>query len=195
MRGMLARLALLVLSAVSSVSLMEWERMKPGGYSRDLRFTDKAGAHVVRFAFAPQRRKKTGDGYSRSQQLLVTHTVGDKQVWQAKDFVNDCELDLELDVLEGSIEVTDLDDDGVGEVSFLYKLGCRSDVSPLTVKLLMYEGTKKYALRGESYERVGETEYAGGTFTPDFDGAPRAFLTFAKAKWQRLVVDLPRPKD
>lgn len=146
----------------------------------------------MKFLLGAQRQTKTAEGYSRNKEFFVTHSLGAQQVWKAKDFVNRCEFDLELEMLDDSIEVTDLDNDGLAEISFLYKLGCRSDVSPLDVKLLMYEGTTKYALRGESYERVGETEYAGGAFKPDFNGAPPAFLEFAKAKWKRLVVDLPR---
>lgn len=185
---------MMVLTAAPQAQLAAWETTK-SGQTRELRFTDKDGAHLVKFFLGAQRQKKIEDGYSRDRDLNVTHTVGKREVWKAKDFVKQCEFDLELEFLDGSFEVTDLDDDGVAEVSFLYKLGCRSDVSPLEVKLLMYEGSKKYALRGESYERVGETEYAGGTFKPDFGDAPPAFLEFAKLKWQRLVVDLARPGD
>ena len=185
---------LLALAGAPHAQLTDWARTREG-QARDLRFTDKDGAHLVRFALGAKRQKKTEEGYTRDRDLHVTHTVGTREVWKAKDFVKQCEFDLELEFLDNSIEVTDLDDDGIAVVSFLYKLGCRSDVSPLEVKLLMYEGKTKYALRGESYERVGETEYMGGTFKPDFGDAPPAFLEFAKAKWQRLVVDLARPKD
>ena len=177
---------LVAMSAVSAVTVTPWEKGKDG-QARELRFTDSQGAHVVKFLLGAQRQTKTADGYSRNKEFFVTHSLGAQQVWKAKDFVQRCEFDLELEMLDDSIEVTDLDNDGVAEISFLYKLGCRSDVSPLEMKLLMYEGTTKYALRGESYERVGETEYAGGTFKPDFKGAPPAFLEFAKTKWERLV--------
>lgn len=183
---MFARLMLVALSAVSAVSLAPWEKAK-GGQTRELHFTDKEGAHTVKFFLGDLRQKKIEEGYTRDRDLTVTHTIGKREVWKAKDFVKQCEFDLELEVLENSIEVTDLDDDGIAEVSFLYKLGCRSDVSPLDVKLLMYEGSTKYALRGQSYERVGETEYMGGEFKPDFGDAPPAFVDYAKARWQRLV--------
>lgn len=191
---MVSSILLLALAGAPHAQLTDWARTREG-QARDLRFTDKDGAHLVRFALGAKRQKKIEEGYTRDRDLNVTHTVGTREVWKAKDFVKQCEFDLELEFLDNSIEVTDLDDDGIAEVSFLYKLGCRSDVSPLEVKLLMYEGKTKYALRGESYERVGETEYMGGTFKPDFGDAPPAFLEFAKAKWQRLVVDLARPKD
>lgn len=173
----------LALSAAPSSTLGEWTTKKDVR-SRELRFTDSAGEHVVTFSLTSRAR-----GDTKSRDLLVTHLAGKQEVWRAKDFVTDCEFDLELDLLEGSIEVTDLDGDGAAEVSFLYRLGCRSDVSPLTVKLLMYEGATKYALRGDSRERVGENEFMGGEFRADpaFDNAP-AFLAHAKARWKSLVL-------
>ena len=186
---------LLVLAVIGAAapqpSVSSWTSSK-GVDSRELRFTDKAGEHVVRFVLsAEKKRPGEGDSIERSRELTVTHAVGKKEVWRAKDFVSKCEFDLTLDVIEGSIRVTDLDDDGEPEVSFLYRTACRSDVSPLTVKLLMYEGATKYALRGESRERVGEHELVGGEFKTDpaFEQAPRSFVEFAKTQWKTLVVE------
>ncbi len=186
---------LLVLAVIGGAapqsSVSGWSSTK-GVDSRELRFTDKSGQHVVRFVLGAEKKKKgEGDSIERSRELVVTHSVGKKEVWRARDFVQQCEFDLSLEVLEGSIRLTDLDDDGEPEISFLYRLGCRSDVSPLTVKLLLYEGSTKYALRGESRERVGEHELAGGDFKvdPAFEQAPRPFVEFAKAQWKTLVVE------
>ncbi len=187
-------LVLLAVAPQSSVS--EWTSSK-GVDSRELRFTDKAGPHVVRFELSAEKQKKLpDDGLERSRYLTVTHSVGKKEIFRAKDFVERCEFDLTLEVVEGSIRLTDLDDDGEPEVSFVYRSACRSDVSPLTAKLLLYEGSAKYALRGTSRERVGETEYAGGEFTvdPSFEQAPRPFIEFAKAQWKSLIVEAAGPR-
>lgn len=187
---------LLVLLAVApQTSVSEWRSSK-GVASREARFTDKAGAHLVRFELSAEKQKKVGDEIERSRYLTVTHSIGKKELFRAKDFIERCEFDLTLEVIEGSIKVTDLDDDGEAEVSFVYRSACRSDVSPLTAKLLMYEGSTKYALRGTTRERVGETEYAGGEFTvdPAFEQAPRPFIDFAKAQWQRLIVGAANPE-
>ena len=127
----------------------------------------------------------------RSRYLTVTHLVGKKEIFRARDFVERCEFDLTLEVIEGSIRLTDLDDDGEPEVSFVYRSACRSDVSPLTAKLLLYEGSTKYALRGTTRERVGETEYEGGAYTvdPSFEQGPGPFIEFAKAQWKSLIVE------
>ncbi|MDP1823044.1 MAG: hypothetical protein Q8L48_07375 [Archangium sp.] len=185
------RLLVLLLGADPQSSVSTWASSK-GVDSRELRFTDKSGDHVVRFTLTRPSAPPGANAH-----LTVIHTVGKKEVWRAKDFVEKCEFDLTLDVVEGSIRLTDLDADGEPEVSFLYRLSCRSDVSPLTAKLLLYEGATKYALRGETKERVGENEFAGGDFTvdPSFQQAPKAFLEFAKAQWKTLIVEpaaLPR---
>lgn len=178
---------LLLLAAGAEPVLDSVERHAAQGL--EARYSDAAGAHLVRFTFTA-KTKKAGDEWERSLTLSITDTVGKKTLWKARDFVERCPFDATLDVDEGSIAVTDLDHDGVGEFSFLYSLGCRSDVSPLTVKLLMYEGAAKYALRGESRERVSETEYVGGTFTvdPAFGKAPADFLERAKATWNERVL-------
>lgn len=190
------RLLLALLGAAPQSSVSNWTSSK-GVDSRELRFTDKAGAHVVRFGLSAEKQKKgANDSIARSRELLVVHTVGKKEVWRAKDFVTKCEFDLSLEVVEGSIKVTDLDDDGEPEISFLYQLGCRSDVSPRTAKLLLYEGSTKYAARGETREQVGEAEYAGGDFVldPSFEQAPRSFAEFVRFQWKALVVEQAGPR-
>lgn len=185
------RLLVLVLSAAPQGALSSWSSSK-GVDSREFRFTDAAGEHVVRFVLGAEKKKEKDDWVLRSRELLVTHVVGKKEIWRAKDFVEQCEFDLSLEVVEGSIRVTDLDEDGEAEISFLYRLGCRSDVSPLTAKLLLYEGAAKYALRGQSKEQVGEAEFVGGDFKPDpaFEQAPKAFLEFARGQWKGLVAEV-----
>lgn len=185
----------LLLGADPQSSVSAWTSSK-GVDSRELRFTDRAGEHVVRFSLGAEMKKNgPEEAVFRSRELTVTHSVGKKEVWRAKDFVEKCEFDLTLDVVDGSIRLTDLDADGEPEVSFLYRLSCRSDVSPHTAKLLMYEGAIKFALRGETKERVGENEFAGGDFTvdPSFTQAPKPFLDFAKAQWKALIVAAAEP--
>jgi hypothetical protein len=49
------------------------------------------------------------------------------------------------------LDLTDLDGDGTREVTFAYRLGCVSDVSPVTVNLVLLEGSAKHLVRGESW--------------------------------------------
>lgn len=176
---MLPHVLALALTAAPEAKLDAWVSSK-NGQTRQLTFSNASGPHVVAFKFAANRER-----------FDVVHTAGKQEVWRAKDFNQGCEFDATFEVVEGSISVTDLDDDGEPEISFIYRVGCRSDVSPVTVKLLMYEGSTKYALRGDSRERVSETDFMGGDFKidPAFEKAPPRFLEYAKAQWKKLVFE------
>ncbi len=110
---------------------------------------------------------------------------------QFKERIADCAFDVTLKPFTGSWSITDLDKNGIAEVTFAYHTGCRSDVSPITHKVLMTTSDKagatvKYALRG--YTRVlGE----GGNFKADpaFKQAPAAFLDHAAKVWAATVTE------
>jgi hypothetical protein len=179
-------LALLTQTAVHDVKLAAV------GTGQRLTFADVKGAHQVDFVLEKVIEKRAADRMTRSQTLRITHTLGKVTEWQAKDFVLDCEFDLTLEVVPESIEVTDLDQDGRAEVSFIYRRGCKSDVSPLEQKLLFYAAGKKYALRGTTRVKVGEDakgapELVGGEVKPDFVNAPAPFLPHARTQWDRFV--------
>ena len=112
------------------------------------------------------------------------------QTWKIQDFVQDCPNDVTARHLTDSLEVTDLDGDGLAETSFIYRTACRGDVSPSTQKLLMHEGATKYALRGTARIEAGGTPF-GGTYEADpaFEAAPPAFLAEADALWERHVLE------
>ncbi len=99
-----------------------------------------------------------------------------------------CEFDLTAAFVPGSLTITDLDADGVGEATFLYTLHCTSDVSPATRKLIMREGEAKYAIRGTTKLPEG---YGGGEMRldPSFRAAPKSFREYAVQRWNRYVAD------
>lgn len=166
----------------------------------EVTFSDRDGQHKVTINESPIEKKQKGDEWLKSARLSVVSEVRSTKdakwvtTWQAKDFVNDCEFDVTLGVIDDSIEVTDIDDNGRAEVSFMYRLGCRSDVSPNALKLLMYQGSTKWALRGQSKVKVGvengKPVYAGGEVTVDgaFKGNP-TLLREAMEQWKRNVTE------
>ncbi|RTQ53598.1 hypothetical protein EJV47_02345 [Hymenobacter gummosus] len=165
---------------------------------KDLADTDMEGRTVE--LFARQYVRAAGGQY--------------QELWRLQDAVRNCPFDLDLGPLPGATRVTDLDHDGQTETTLVYKLSCRSDVSPADLKLILREGKAKYALRGYTvvqYDSVPLTqrvpanaccldtigqaeleehyELAAGRYENenDFRGAPRAFLGFARAHWRRYV--------
>lgn len=59
-----------------------------------------------------------------------------------------CPFDITCAFIENSTTITDLDKDGFAEVKLQYSLACRSDVSPATMKIMIYENGEKYSLSG-----------------------------------------------
>ena len=111
-------------------------------------------------------------------------------LWRLHDLVDICQYDLDATFLPNSLTITDLDNNGIAESTFLYKLGCRSDVSPVQLKLIMHEGKAKYALRGETMVPTTDPEKKLGgqkAIDPGFHRAPKAFLDYALQQWNAFV--------
>jgi len=110
--------------------------------------------------------------------------------WKVYDFMKDCPVDLEANFIKNTFAVTDLDKNGKAEVWLMYNTGCHGDPSPINMKVLMYEGAKKYAMRGSTKVRISETEYEGGQYTFDdpFKQAPKVFKDYAIKLWDKNVI-------
>jgi hypothetical protein len=108
-----------------------------------------------------------------------------KQLREVKDKYEDCEFDNMTRFLEDASQVTDLDNDGLGEVWFAYVADCASDVSPLTTKLLGLENGDKYIIRG-TIDFAGLTP---GTKKVDasLKKGPKEFAAHADQLWAKLA--------
>jgi hypothetical protein len=107
-------------------------------------------------------------------------------LWKIADFERSCSFDLYAGFLKGALFITDLDSNGVAESLFLYKLSCRSDVSPARLKLIMHEGVTKYAIRGTT-KLPGNN--GGGEMDIDasFKAAKPVLMEFAVENWKKYV--------
>ena len=108
------------------------------------------------------------------------------------DFIEDCPVDFFINYIEGSLTITDLDNDGLKEISFLYELSCQGDISPAKMKLIMFEGKNKFKLRGMRQNRATmelNQEFGYGKYTVDksFEEAPDSFLEHARKLWEKYV--------
>jgi hypothetical protein len=147
-------------------------------------------------------------------QYVQTDT-GYRMVWKLIDFIKECPFDITLAFFKGSVSITDLDADGIAEATIIYKLSCRSDVSPDYMKLIMREGTAKYSLRGwmcdpgngEQKQACVEEDslnlekltkptdeweqmllsFGRYETEKEFANAPVSFLSFARHQWLKYV--------
>ncbi len=102
------------------------------------------------------------------------------------DFVRSCYLDgLTASFIEDAFRVTDLDKNGLAEVWVAYVLDCAGAPGPMTMKIIMYEQGRKYAMRGQSRSLVNENDYRGGKYQFDeaFVSGPPQFRAFAEELW------------
>jgi hypothetical protein len=107
--------------------------------------------------------------------------------WKMIDYISDCELDIVCSFYDDHLTITDLDSNGLAEITMLYALSCKGDVSPNEKKLIMYEGTQKYAIRGEELMLL-QKDTLGGSWKADtaFSKAPKAFLSYAVERWEKF---------
>jgi hypothetical protein len=92
-----------------------------------------------------------------------------------------------MDYIDNTLNVTDLNQNGIGETTFLYKLACRGDVSSEHLKLLMHESNRKYAIRGTITLMMNGEVYQKGEM--EIDGSlkkgPEEFLEHALSEWKK----------
>ncbi|SHL07576.1 M949_RS01915 family surface polysaccharide biosynthesis protein [Flavobacterium chilense] len=113
-----------------------------------------------------------------------------KQIWKVYDFIADCPVDLDVSFIKNTFQITDLNHNGVAETWLMYKTACQGGVDPSNVKIIMYEGNQKFAMRGENKVQVGtddngKKQFMGGEykFDENFKKAPQVFKDFAQKLW------------
>jgi hypothetical protein len=166
-----------------------------GKLKEAIRWTDKMGDNIVITVetgkYENPKFKHEAEG--SDAELFAFHYVlkdGWQQVWKIYDFIQDCPVDLEASFVKKTLQVTDLNKDGTAEIWVMYRTVCHGDVSPFNMKIIMYEGVQKFAMRGETRVQVSEKEYIGGSYKFDkaFTDAPPSFRDFAVKLWNKNVV-------
>lgn len=177
----------------SSGTLPEGVKKVSGKAERWVSWQDDKGDNVAVFSSDSKEKMKKDGERLLSKGIYVTVFTGKngklKRVREVRELANACMFDLTNEVRETSVGVTDLDADGVGELTFAYVTGCRSDVSPLTMKLVVLEGADKNILRGTTRLNPGDG-WVGGEFTAEFGKrAPATFLEHATKMWTKFVTE------
>ena len=151
----------------------------------DAMWNDKNGENMVIITETPVLEQS---GY---KELFGYHYINNngetKLLWMIHDYIDECPVDITLKYIDNSLTITDLNNNGIAESSFLYRMSCKGDVSPDDMKLLMHEGETKYAIRGQMKLTIkGEGTYGGEMkIDPSFDKAPKEFLDYAKDRWNK----------
>lgn len=168
-----------------------------------VRWKDKLGENIVittetGYHINKKFEHETDDG--SDAELFAYHFIVSeseiKQTWKVYDFISDCPVDIVASFVKNTFQVTDLNNNGIAETWLMYKTICHGDVSPCDMKIIMYEGQQKYAMRGESKVEVGildngEKQFLGGSFKFDesFKKGPKIFKEFAQKLWNENLIE------
>ncbi len=152
---------------------------------KSVQFRDKNGLNYV----IATLEENTKDDYT-SKTLLVEHFLESpahesRLLRQITDFEPDCPVDNQLEMFPESFTISDLDNNLYAEIIFMYKTGCKGDVSQSGLKLMVLENGNKAAVRGKT--TIKEFKLAGEK-TPDaaFKKLPTLIQDKANALWAKF---------
>jgi len=155
------------------------------------RWKDKRGENIVILTETGLRWKDVWEA-TRNAWIYAYHFVrnGDstlKEVWTLNEVVYDCAFEVRCEFFDNSLSITDLDGDGVAEVSFVYAYGCKGSLDPDNKKLVLTEGKEEYKIKGKTLV-IRNQEKQGGDkdVEKNFKQAPEAFLEYANKQWDRF---------
>ena len=164
-----------------------------GNVEEARRWTDRNGQNLLVLARTEEVWGKDSLGNeARSREIHGYHYVrqgsGNRLLWQTVDFVRDCDVDIVLEYAPASVQVTDVDHDGIAETTYVYAIACMGGMDPAGMKLILHEGATKYAIRGFQDLRELGSEYPA----PEMHVEPAlatqpALREFAVAQWRRFV--------
>jgi hypothetical protein len=167
-----------------------------------VRWKDKSGDNIVVITETGSYRSKkflheydqSGDAELFGYHFLIENNQA-IQTWKVYDYIDDCPVDIVASFVKNSFKITDLDHNGIAEIWLMYKTVCHGDVSPCEMKIIMYEGKQKFAMRGESKVQIGiddngEKTFEGGNYKLDeaFEKGPKVFKDFALSLWNKKTI-------
>lgn len=166
-----------------------------GKLKQAVRWADRHGDNIVVISetgiYKNPKFKHENDG-SDAEIFAYHYIIKDsiRQTWKIYDFIQDCPVDIEASFIKNTLQVTDLDKDGVGEIWTMYKKACHGDVSPCEMKIIMYQADKKFAIRGQNKVYLSKTESYGGEYKLDqaFKNGPKVFRDFALKLWNKNIL-------
>ncbi|MFO0436446.1 MAG: M949_RS01915 family surface polysaccharide biosynthesis protein [Sphingobacteriaceae bacterium] len=165
-----------------------------GAFKNALQFNDANGQQVIvlsetgLFSSKDNEDNRNASVYAN---LYSVNTISTSLLWTIKDHVKDCPVDVVAQFIPQSLSVTDLNKNKVAEVWVMYKLVCHGDVSPCDMKIIMYEGKQKFAMRGRNKVEYEPNKFEGGEYTFDkaFQSTSKEIKDFAIELWKKNIVE------
>lgn len=153
-------------------------RMTHKGQVQDgMVWKDESGENTLIVCYDSDAQRQKRDIY-----VYQYRVVGGKctLAWDIKDFGSDL---CEMTFVDGSLQLIDLDRDGILEACFMYQNRCDGLDPYVTKMMLMHNGTK-LAIRGKF--GVEEGEELEKTLDPAVTQAPAIFKNFMLLNWKEF---------
>ncbi|MFM7007221.1 MAG: M949_RS01915 family surface polysaccharide biosynthesis protein [Flavobacteriales bacterium] len=132
------------------------------------------------------------EGFKQNAEVFCFHyKIQNKQFrleWKLYDKSLKCPMDALAFFIRNSIEITDLNKNGIFEIWTMYSVACKGDVSPNRLLLIMYEGDKKYKIEGTSLiDFIKNEKYGGEIEYLDQFNNEKVLLNHALKKWRKNI--------
>ena len=160
------------------IDAITWE----DGLGKNLVITNETKSVLINFA---QKEEYRFEIYAYHY-LLINNKP--KFVWKIYDYVSGCLSDVQNEFINNTLSVTDLNNDGIAEIWVMYIIDCHGDVSPDHMKIIMYQGNQKYAMRGLNKVELHDEDGGQYTFDKEFLKAPKAFKDYAIKLWKKNIL-------
>jgi hypothetical protein len=166
-----------------------------GAIKNAVRWTDKLGDNIVITTETGEYQSKSRkENVFRDAELFAYHFIIKDdiilQTWKVYDFIKECPVEIELNFINKTFNVTDLNNDGIGEIWLMYQTVCHGDVSPSYMKVIMYQDQQKYEMSGQRKIIMADKKVYGGDYKFDkaFNDGPKIFREFAMRLWNENLM-------
>ena len=156
----------------------------PGKLVRALHITDGAGEHflVLSSQTGPSHRQPE-EADARTDLVAGYYSRGPSRwvrEWAIMDGVDCPVLDHHALFFPGHVTVTDLDQNGMAEVTVAYKLFCGGGIDDDDLKVILRQGAQKFAMRGRTRSVMPGGETSGGEAAYDRLLSQPAYAAFKR---------------
>ncbi|WP_379861394.1 M949_RS01915 family surface polysaccharide biosynthesis protein [Mariniflexile ostreae] len=148
----------------SSAKALEITNVKNDSLIFHEKWNDKSGENI--FKIEKYVNYEAGEGENIFKlSVSLQNSFG---LTSIKDSILDCPVETDLNFIAKSFELSDIDDDGFKEISFVYNKYCRGDISGDDLLLLCIDKNTTYFVKGyrtnkaflkdDSYDSFGEMQ-------------------------------------